>query len=190
MSISHLCQSCLNPDKETRACNSCHQTFYCSKTCQENNWGVHKLFCSETKKEVEIERRESCLKTIKIYDTCIFRYILLQRCIRSMCFLLVGVENIEPQTFPLDELHLLNGNGIKLNDHLRIKLFLTVCKVVKIASDYPECKGVPVLYIKDSILSFYILSSKKVAEEIKIVEKMPQPLIKEILSCFSEIKEK
>jgi len=35
--------------KNARACNRCHQIYYCSKACQEIDWSCHKLLCKTAK---------------------------------------------------------------------------------------------------------------------------------------------
>lgn len=185
MSISHLCQFCYIPEKKVHACSACHETFYCSKTCQKKDWSIHKIFCNKRDKEIEVNRRESCLKTIILHKECIFRYLLFQRCMRTFCFLIVGIETVEPQNFPLQELQLLDTLGVKFSDNFRIKLLYVVSKVVKMVSNLPECKGIPVLYLKNNILSLYVLGSKETIKEIRIIEKMPEPVLNKIASQFT-----
>jgi hypothetical protein len=42
---SHLCGDCNKP--ASQACGRCRQIFYCSVTCQKNNWASHKPSCKK-----------------------------------------------------------------------------------------------------------------------------------------------
>jgi len=52
------CYTCNNANGIFR-CKGCLGTYYCSTTCQINNWSVHKIVCNHAKQYITKEQREN-----------------------------------------------------------------------------------------------------------------------------------
>lgn len=46
LDIPHYCNNCDLPDAIYK-CSACKEVFYCSESCQRNDWKTHKKYCGK-----------------------------------------------------------------------------------------------------------------------------------------------